>query len=490
MVIRHYIMVTVFCVISFTAMGQTFNDALRYSQTQPVGTARFLGSGASMGALGADFSVISSNPAGLANFRKSDFVISPGLWSVHTRSQIEGIQNNPIDESANRIGISNIGLVVASQPSSGKWSTVNFSIGLQRVADYQQEFYFQGRTPGSIVERYTALANGLTLSELGDFEEGLAFDVGAIYGPNTDGTYKNDVENIPGFTLEKSQSASLKGRSNELSLAISGNFSEKAMLGFSIGIPFYQYSANKTYQENDPTDLIPVFNQLQLTELLQASGTGVNAKFGAILMPLPAFRVGLGLHTPTLLNITENFSNSLMYTYSLPDTRTLTASSPEGRFEYRIVTPWKAVGSVGYLIPGFGFVSAEADYMDYSNASFTFKNPSLSDRQYQRVLNDDIKRRLSSAFNIRTGVEYARSIWRARAGLSWEGSPFRGDDQFMFGYSLGAGIRENAFFADIAFVRRNRVDLYSPYAINNAPQTSVNQTVNSSLLVLTIGFKM
>jgi hypothetical protein len=258
----------------------------------------------------------------------------------------------------------------------------------------------------------------------------------------------------------------------------------------SLGIPFYQFNSNKSYQEKDPTDLIPVFNQLELTELLQASGTGINAKFGAILLPLPTVRIGLALHTPTLLNITENFSNSLRYTYSLPDTRTLTASSPEGRFEYRIITPWKAIGSLGYLIPGFGFVSAEVDYVDYSNASFTFKNPSLSDRQYQRVLNDDVKRRLGSAFNFRTGAEYAKSIWRVRAGLSWEGSPFRGDDQYMFGYSLGAGIRENAFFADLAFVRRSRVDLYSPYAINNAPQTSINQSISNSVLVLTIGFKI
>ena len=118
------------------------------------------------------------------------------------------------------------------------------------------------------------------------------------------------------------------------------------------------------------------------------------------------------------------------------------------------------------------------------------KNASLEDRIYQRELNDDIKRRLGGALNIRTGIEYAYSIWRARAGFTWEGSPFRGDNQFNFGYSLGAGIRENAFFADIAFVRRGREELYSPYAIANAPRTDVFQQVRSSLLVLTIGFKI
>jgi hypothetical protein len=470
--------------------AQTFNDALRYSQTQALGTARFMGSGSAMGALGADFSVIGTNPAGLAGFRKSDLVISPGFWSVRTRSQIQGSKDPAFDESANRIGLSNVGVVVASNPPGGKWTTINFSFGLQRVADYQQEFSFDGRTEGSIVERFTALADGRALSELSDFEEGLAFDAGAIYGPGTNGLYNNDVQSTPGFTLQKSQFGTLRGRSNELSLALSGNYAEKAMLGFAIGIPFYQFNSDKSYQELDPMDLIPVFDRLEYREILRASGTGVNAKFGAILMPIPQLRVGLAVHTPTLLNITENFNNTIQYTYSLPTARTTTAESPQGRFEYRIITPWKALGSLGYIIPGFGFISAEAEYVDYSNASFAFKNASLEDRIYQRELNDDIKRRLGGALNIRTGIEYAYSIWRARAGLTWEGSPFRGDNQYNFGYSLGAGIRENAFFADIAFVRRGREELYSPYAIANAPRTDVFQQVRSSLLVLTIGFKI
>ncbi|MGB3174174.1 MAG: aromatic hydrocarbon degradation protein, partial [Saprospiraceae bacterium] len=45
--------------------AQNASDILRYSTRQPLGSARYVGVGGSMGAIGADFGAISDNPAGL-----------------------------------------------------------------------------------------------------------------------------------------------------------------------------------------------------------------------------------------------------------------------------------------------------------------------------------------------------------------------------------------------------------------------------------------
>jgi hypothetical protein len=474
----------------YKSQAQTFNDALRYSQNNISGTARFMATGGSMGALGADMSMLYTNPAGLAAFRKSELVISPGFWNVRTDSRIDAAGSSSFLEKSNKIGLGNVGLVVASNPSQGNWSTVNFSIGLQRIADYNQEFYFQGRTRGSIVDRFTALANGNTPAQLDDFEAGLAFDAGAIYGPSSEGTYFNDLESD--YELEKTQYSVIGGRANELSLALSGNMSEKLMIGMAIGIPFYSFNWDKTYEENDNTNELLLFDKLEFRERLNASGTGFNAKFGAIVMPLTGLRIGIAVHTPTFLRITENFNNNLKYTFSEPNQnpRTLSAESPQGRFEYKVTTPWRTIASAGYIIPGFGFVSAEAEYVDYKNAAFKFINATSSDKAYERELNSEVKNRLGSAFNLRAGIEYAKSIWRVRGGFMLEGSPFRGDDHLNPGYTFGVGIRENLFFLDLAYVHRTRNELYSPYQIENNFNTNVLNEVTIGQLMLTIGFKI
>jgi len=478
-------------LFSINATAQTFNDALRYSQFQWGGTARFMGTSGAMSALGADASLMSTNPSGIALFRQSELVITPGFWTTKTNSSINAPGAVSFDESANNFGISNFGLIVASNPKTGKWSTVNFGIGLQRIADYRQDFFYRGRTNGSIVDRFTALADGLTSNQLDDFEAGLAFETGAIFGPFPDGTYGNDFLNNPDHMVQKSQLVKNTGRSNEMTISFAGNYDEKLMIGTTIGIPFYSFGWEKSYEEIDAIDEIPVFNRLQFDERLSASGTGVNFKFGLIYLPVHSVRVGLSLHTPTFLRITENFSNTL--TYDFTDSGTsgeFRSSSPDGTFEYRITTPWRTSGSLGIIIPGFGFISAEAEYVDYSTSSFKFSSSNLADKEYERELNRDIDSRLASAINIRSGLEFARDIWRLRGGVLLEGSPFRGDNQMNFGWSMGAGIRENRFFLDLAYVRRTRDELYLPYAIENNFQTSVNNVVSFGQLVLTLGFKI
>ena len=62
-----------------TASAQNAYDAEKLLGNDLNGTARFVGMGGAMGALGGDISVISSNPAGIGIFRSNDVSISFGF---------------------------------------------------------------------------------------------------------------------------------------------------------------------------------------------------------------------------------------------------------------------------------------------------------------------------------------------------------------------------------------------------------------------------
>ena len=65
---------------SIGAFAQGVDDVFRLSnQNNVFGTARYVSLGGAFGALGADFTSLSSNPAGLGVYRSSEFTITPTL---------------------------------------------------------------------------------------------------------------------------------------------------------------------------------------------------------------------------------------------------------------------------------------------------------------------------------------------------------------------------------------------------------------------------
>ena len=63
-------------------MAQTvYTNAELSSTSDIIGTARYVGMGGALGALGADISAISSNPAAIGMYRRSDVVLTAGgMW--------------------------------------------------------------------------------------------------------------------------------------------------------------------------------------------------------------------------------------------------------------------------------------------------------------------------------------------------------------------------------------------------------------------------
>lgn len=485
MIFRTLIVIFLISCFGF-GQAQNYVDALRYSDFDILGSARTVGVSGSLGSLGTDFAVISTNPAGIALNRRSEFSFTPGFVSTNIKSLLNESDGVEQKERVGKPVFNSFGAIIYSEPRNLKWSTMNFGIGFNRLADFNRTTYFEGRTRGSIVDRFLELAN--SGDGLDPFESQVASDASAIYlldDPN-DNNYYHDFGLNEDALIFKNQTITETGSINELSLALAGNYSEKVMIGMALGLPFINYQQEKVYEEVDTEDEVPFFDNLEYRETLTTTGTGINLKLGIIGRLSQEVRIGAAIHTPTAYNLSDNFTTSMDYFYTdSGNSNNGFGESPEGNFTYRISTPWRFIGSLGILAGQYGFISGEVEYQNFTNAKIKLDNFS----EDERGINDGIARELSSALRIRLGGEFAYDIFRVRAGVGLKQSPYANDDAFDYQYSAGAGIRLQSFYADIAFRFDDTKETYIPYLTSQAPQQSVSSDLRKSIAMMTLGFR-
>jgi len=124
--------------------AQGIDDIVRFSYLNETGTSRSLGVGGSLSALGADFSVISNNPAGIGMFRGSELSFSPtfSFSGIETRLTNES-ENFPENSNSRKFLMSNFGMVFASQPRDvSKFKTFNFGLGFNQLVNFNERFTF------------------------------------------------------------------------------------------------------------------------------------------------------------------------------------------------------------------------------------------------------------------------------------------------------------------------------------------------------------
>ena len=88
--------------------GQNETDALRYSLTEPFGTARASGMASAFGALGGDFTSLSINPAGIGVYRRSEMALTFGISGYNTNTDYKNEQNS---QSEFQFHVPQIGMV-------------------------------------------------------------------------------------------------------------------------------------------------------------------------------------------------------------------------------------------------------------------------------------------------------------------------------------------------------------------------------------------
>ena len=132
----------------FTSLINAQNefDALRYSNLDFYGEARFNAMGGSFGALGANMSALSINPGGLGVYNSSDFSFSTAFHNNYTESNYKG---NMVTDGKLNFHLSNIGLVGNFDANNG-WEAVNVAIGYNRTNNYNTSISVKSSTDSSM----------------------------------------------------------------------------------------------------------------------------------------------------------------------------------------------------------------------------------------------------------------------------------------------------------------------------------------------------
>lgn len=476
----HFFILSMGMLCMFRGYSQNDIDAMRYSQLTFGGTARFNSMAGSMGALGGDISTLSFNPAGIGVFRKSELSLSPSVFFQSTSSTYRDV--NAIDNRLN-FNFGNIGLVATFKlrDTSSGWRSLNFGFGYNRTNNFYNRISTIGNnTTGSLLDTYVYDANGQKPSTFDQFSTDLAYQAYLINPLTTDTTRFNHV--ITHYGEQQNKSVESKGSMGETDLSFGGNFRDVLFIGATVGIVNARYIEEYAYNETDEKDTIKGFKSFTLKQFLDSKGNGINFKIGVIVKATDWLRLGGAVHTPTRISMNDVYNNSM---YSNLENKTYTVESPDGNFNYSITTPFRAMGSIAFVINKIGLLNAEYEYVNYRNARLS-STPNVFTN-----VNKYIRDQYVSAGNIRVGGEVRFDPIAFRLGYALYGSPFKSGLNKEAGrssYTAGIGYRKNAFFMDFAFVLNKRTDysyLYDPN-FNNAV---VKNNYTSSSYVLTFGVR-
>lgn len=469
-------------LLSAPVISQNEIDALRYSQLRYGGTARFTAMSGAFGSLGGDFSVLSTNPAGIAIFRRSEFTFTPSFFNQKTSSDFKG---NQLDDYAYNVNFNNAGIVLSYYEPETKnaWKGVMFGFGYNRTNNFWNRISMDGENKSSsLFDIYVsdAVASGGDTSDMDAFGTQLALNTFAIWKDTADGNFYHHLQTIYG--QQQSKSITTRGAMGETVFTLGGNYSDKLYLGATLGIPHIRYDEESTYIETADSSLNG-FQSFELNQNLRTTGVGFNFKFGMIYRPTDWVRIGGALHSPSYFNMHDDWSSDATTTFKNPD-ESFSAESPTGLFDYSLVTPMRTMMSIGFVIKKMGLIGADYEFVDYSSAT-------LRSAKY-KYMNENraIREKYMEGSNIRIGTEWKLQPLSIRGGVAYYSSPYKrgsGNDGSRIDYSVGIGFREENFFLDFAFVHSQTKENYYFYDAS-VIDPSVNESKSSSVL-MTLGFK-
>lgn len=500
---RKLYLIVLATALSVTGYAQSDVDALRYSMLDFGGTARSMGSGNAYSALGGDMSTFSTNPAGIGIYRSSEFVITPGLLSVNAESNYLGQTNS---DNKYKFYLNNAGVVFA-QVNRGKenatsgWVGGGFGISFNRLANFNSNVYYSGfNTGSSLLNTYADYLNGNGGTNQADvfdkdpFGAGLAWETYLLNPSAADSTQYFAV--VSDGNVQQTKSISTQGGINETDITFGGNYGNKLYVGATIGIPHIKYISTTVYAEDDINNEYNDFQSFSLTDYSETFGTGINAKFGFIYRATDNFRFGGAIHTPTLYGMSDNYFSTMNST--LETTGSYSYDSPIGQYDYELITPWRVIGSAAVTVKKIGFISAEYEFVDYSEASFNFNRAyDAGDLSYENTVNNNIDTKYGSASIIRLGTELMYETFRFRGGYIISSTPFNdgiaanGADFAKNTWTAGIGVKEESYFIDFAFAHSDTKEYDTQYVYDNGAGINEGATINKSFnnFLLSFGFR-
>lgn len=465
--------------LSTALMAQNETDALRYSRTFFGGTARYQSMGGAFGAVGADFSTLSTNPAGIGLFKSSELSITPSIFINNT---VSNYNNTRDEDSKYNFNFDNIGgvLVFDNQKENG-WVNFQLGFGYNRLKNFNNRMMIEGyNDSNSLLTQYLDNITGVNPDDLQDiypFDIGLAYEADLIF-TDTLGNYYSDMPN-GGMLQRKTQSS--HGYLDEAVLSFGANYSDKLFIGVTLGFPRIYYSEQSSYSEIDTEDDSQYFKSFTINNNLKTTGRGFNLKFGMIFKPVDWLRLGAAVHTPTFYdNMTDTWYSSVNSQFD--DLSSYYANSPDGAFDYQLQTPMRSMGNIAFIVGNHGLISADIEFVDYSDAR-------LREEQDFYEQNNAISDKYTTQTNYHIGTEWKIENIYLRGGYAFYGSPYKNNinDAERTYYTFGMGFRDQNYFLDLAYVVSNESSDY--YLYDSEYVNPVRNDFKNTKLMVSFGLK-
>ena len=473
------------------------------------GTARYVGMGGAMEALGADISTIGTNPAGIGLFRRSSASITFGLMSQQDAPTIDGTNKT-------HASFDQAGFVYSTRTSSS--SFLNFAFNYTKGRDFNFLLDATGLTNGGGQNQVTANKGhygifDYTSDDLKFTQLDYLYGELMCYDPSDDNQSPWLYYDMDKYNMQHQQS----GYIGQYDFNISGNSNNRFYWGITVGIHDVHFNSYSDYLEiQGDNNFINVIDENRIT------GTGFDIKAGIIFRPVAEspFRIGLSVSTPTWYELKMNNVTSLAYDFIVNDERLSDGMSVEyDQYKYRLYTPWKFGASLGHTIGQDLAIGASYEYADYSSTDNRYidyesyywgDSESSSDTQ----MNRHTKKTLKGVSTLKLGTEFKPDPSIAvRLGFNYV-SPMYQENGVKSGdiYSVGNAITTTAFTnwedtyritAGLGYNIENfSIDLayqysttngkftpyYDPCESQNTPQT-VDVSDKRHQLMLTLGYR-
>lgn len=333
-------------------------DVQRFAERSTIGTARYVGMGGAMTAIGGDPSAAMVNPAGLGLYRRSEISVSID----ETIDNTQQVGSNDTYQRT-RFAAPHISAIWAWGNSQKQRGLVynNFMFSLNRLANFNRDIVVKGAGMGMV----PTICN-ITNDEGGLSEEFLVnkpwdnVDIGWLSILGYEAYLIDPIENnrwkpAVDFT-DGSLSISETGTSDQYTLSWAGNISNQWYIGIGLNIPTISYTKHTSLREENKQNS----SSAELKSMFHVSGVGVSGSFGLIYRPIQALRIGASLQTPTILSLSRQSTGDMYSTIAGQKYEVLTPES--GVMDIDIASPLRTSVSVAGQLGKIGLIAVQYDY--------------------------------------------------------------------------------------------------------------------------------
>jgi len=484
--------------------AQDINDALRFSQTDLNGTARFRGMSGAFGALGGDFSALNVNPAGSVVF--SNNLAGFTLANYNTKNNSNYFGKNTSD-SNNSFDLNQAGAVFVFENAghNKNWKKFAVAINYENARNLDNSLFSAGTNPNNSVDNYfLSYANGVALGTLNNyyFDELYYNEQQAYLGYNsyiidpsvnsdTNTSYYTNVATGGNYYQENKIKST--GYNSKLAFNFSGQYNDKWSFGLNLNSHFLDYRQSSNFYESNNNAKYATGSTVDVIRFsndLYTYGTGFSFQLGTIFKPAREVRLGLSYESPTWYKLTDELTQKVVTSgYGLNSTQNNTqyntniVTDPNTTMifqPYKLQSPGKWTGSFAYVFGKKGLLSLDCDVKDYSKTQYKPKNDFTT-------TNKTVANSLTTSTAMRIGGEYKIKKISIRGGYRWEQSPYKDGKTIgdLTGYSGGLGYNFGNTKLDLAYSYAKRdydQQFFSQGLTDAARIKSVNNNVSLTLL--------